>query len=466
MRITRRSLLLGAGAGVVGVLLASCTPEPAPTPTPEPTPSPRPTGSGTAPASFLRSSWTSDAFSLGAVSFTPAGAPAGAREALATPVLDRLFFAGEATDADGPGTLAGALRSGIRAAEHVIAVAADGERVAIVGAGLAGAAAAARLAPVGYDLTVLEARDRTGGRVHAVVDDDAWPVPAQLGGWLATGRVVDPEGVVDAELTEQLNALDIRVATLAGGRWLSVDGDVEPASAQTIADAIVDAQGQAADVPLEEALVEAGADPADPALAALLAYIATTSGADAAETSSWFPPVIPADERIAVLGDLDAVVTSLLGDVKPSLGSPVSRVAYDDGGVSLGVATGESLSFDRVIITAPLGVLQSGGIEFSPKLPFAQRGAIADLGMGAIETVWVRFDEPLSTTDAVIWHAVGGDGLIRTWLNLEPLTGENVLVGLVGGAAAREFAALDDDAALTAAIASLAVFVDAPAAAG
>jgi monoamine oxidase len=45
---------------------------------------------------------------------------AGARESLAEPLEDTLFFAGEATDADEAGTVAGALRSGQRAALQIL----------------------------------------------------------------------------------------------------------------------------------------------------------------------------------------------------------------------------------------------------------------------------------------------------------------------------------------------------------
>lgn len=451
MRITRRTLLVGAGAGVIGVLLASCTPEPAPTPTPDRSPSPQPTSDGLVPAAFARSAWATDPSALGSASFTPAGIQNTSHDALAAPVDDRLFFAGEATDADAPGTIAGALRSGVRAAEDLLAAAGAEERVAIVGAGLAGAAAAARLARTGLALTVFESRDRTGGRMQSVTDDELWPVPAQLGGWLI--------GADDTELSEQLNALDIRTAALETPLWRSADGDVDAPSSQPIIDAITAAQALPADVPLSQALADAGADPAEPGLAALLAYVAASAGSDADRASSWFPPVLPSDTRTAVLGDFGAVFSQLLDGVKVSLSSAVSRVAYDDAGVSLGIATGESLSFDRVIITVPLGVLQSDGIEFAPKLPFAQRGAIADLGVGFIETVWLRFDEPLLDTEATIWHAVGGEQKIRTWFNLAPVTGENIVVGIVGGADAAEFAALDDKAAQAAAMAALAPFM-------
>ena len=456
MRITRRTLLVGAGAGVLGVLLASCTPEPAPSPTPDPsstTPAPEPTApSGIEPSAFVRSSWSQDPFSLGAASFTPVGVQQGARAALAVPVIDRLFFAGEATDEEAPGTMSGAVRSGITAAESLLAASANGDRVAIVGAGLAGAAATARLASSGLELTVFEARERPGGRVQSHIDEDEWPVAVQLGGWLVDDAL---DAVIDRPAS-----LDLRTEILSGALWRSAEGDdVEAVSAKPLTEAITAAQSRVTDESLTDALTEAGADPDDAALQALLAYLSTLSGADADQASSWFPPVLPPIERTAVMGDLAALFEGLLGDVKVSVSSPVSRIAYDDDGVSLGVATGESLSFDRVLVTVPLGVLKTDGIEFSPALPFAHRGAIADLGMGLIETVWLRFDEPVIETDASLWHVVGGDAPVRTWLNLAPATGENILVGLIGGSAAGEFAKLDDEAARAASLASLAPFL-------
>ncbi|WP_394195168.1 FAD-dependent oxidoreductase [Microbacterium foliorum] len=471
--MTRRTLLIGAGAGVLGVLLASCTPEPAPSPTPDRSPTPKPTAGSITPAAFARSSWTTDPFALGAASFTPVGTQASAREALAEPIDDRLFISGEATDVDAPGTIAAALRSGDRAADQLLRAADSGERVAIVGAGLAGAAAAARLVAEGLQVTVFEARDRVGGRVQSVVDDKAWPFPAQLGGWLL--------GSSDDVLLDALNALDIRTVPVTGSLWRSTDGDVEPVPIEPVQAAIATAQQGLTDASLDDALAAAGADLEEPGLAALLASIAASAGADASDVSTWFPPRLPVDEMLAPLGDLTPAIEGLLEGAKLSLSSPVSRVAYDEAGVSLGIASGESLSFDRVLITVPLGVLKSEGLQFSPALPFGHRGAIAELGMGRIETVWLRFEDPLIVAEpepepepeegadaadasaATLWHVVGGDALIRTWINLAPATGENVVVGIVGGEAAGTFAELNDQKAVEAAIASLAPFLSAPA---
>lgn len=98
--MSRRELLIGAGAGALGVLLVSCTPEPAPTPTPTRSPTPLPVTEVPAPAGSIRSTWATDPFSRGAVSFTRIGVQSSTRATLAEPIADRVFFAGEATDVD------------------------------------------------------------------------------------------------------------------------------------------------------------------------------------------------------------------------------------------------------------------------------------------------------------------------------------------------------------------------------
>lgn len=64
--------------------------------------------------------WSQDPLALGGYAVFPVGS-AGAAQALARPVADTLFFAGEATEPDFAGTVDGALRSGVRAAREVLA---------------------------------------------------------------------------------------------------------------------------------------------------------------------------------------------------------------------------------------------------------------------------------------------------------------------------------------------------------
>ncbi|WP_295013412.1 FAD-dependent oxidoreductase [uncultured Microbacterium sp.] len=456
MGITRRTLLVGAGAGAVAVVLAACTPQPSPTTSPTATrpPRPRPTlapGAAPEPAAWVRSAWSTDPYARGAMSYLPAGATPRLREDLSSALAQRVFFAGEATDPDRPGTVPGAVDSGRRAAAEVVAASSSEERIAVIGAGAAGAAAARALSDAGRTVTVFEARERTGGRIRSISGKD-WPFTVQLGAWLSP---TEDAGTLGGTLAaEGIHRIGFDAAT----GW-SKDGAAPTVDGGPLKAALERAANAASDVPVDEALTAAGANPEDPALAAALAWVQATTGADTAKASSWYPPSFLPDALFGADGDLSVLVDDALDGVKVALASPVSRVAYDDSGVSLRLGTGEAQSFDRVVVTAPLGVLQRQGIEFSPALPFAQRGAIAGLASGFVETVWARFDEAFWKADADIWHVVGGDGPIRTWLNLRPVTGHPVLVGLVGGPDAEAFAKLGDDQALLGVRESLRFFV-------
>jgi len=64
--------------------------------------------------------WQDDPYARGAYSYVKVGGTA-ARKALATPLAETLFFAGEAADVEGEaGTVAGALQSGMRAARTIL----------------------------------------------------------------------------------------------------------------------------------------------------------------------------------------------------------------------------------------------------------------------------------------------------------------------------------------------------------
>ena len=70
--------------------------------------------------SSLTSRWQGDPFARGAYSAIPPGAGSEDREALATPVNERLFFAGEATHQTYPSTVHGALLTGQREADRLV----------------------------------------------------------------------------------------------------------------------------------------------------------------------------------------------------------------------------------------------------------------------------------------------------------------------------------------------------------
>src|SRR4051812_46114868 len=92
--------------------------------------------------------------------------------------------------------------------------------VLVLGAGVSGLAAAARLTRAGYTVRVLEARDRIGGRI-LTERGDHWPVPVELGAEFVQGRV--PELIALAAQS------GLPIVELDGTRWLSRAGRRSPA---------------------------------------------------------------------------------------------------------------------------------------------------------------------------------------------------------------------------------------------
>jgi monoamine oxidase len=71
------------------------------------------------PRAFLIHDWQADPFARGGYSYIRVSGT-GAREELAAPLEDTLYFAGEATDVEQSGTVGGALSSGGRAAKEIL----------------------------------------------------------------------------------------------------------------------------------------------------------------------------------------------------------------------------------------------------------------------------------------------------------------------------------------------------------
>jgi len=71
------------------------------------------------PVDYVRTKWSSDPFSKGAYSYTGVGGTESDYAALAAPVMNRVFFAGEATYIDYTATVNGAYLSGLREAANI-----------------------------------------------------------------------------------------------------------------------------------------------------------------------------------------------------------------------------------------------------------------------------------------------------------------------------------------------------------
>lgn len=327
----------------------------------------------------------------------------------------------------------------------------------VIGAGFAGIAAARDLAQAGVAVTVLEARDRMGGRVWT---SRAWPdLPVDMGAsWI--------HGVRGNPLTALADAAGAaRVATSYDSAAAFGPGGAEveaPEPWKTVAEAQALAEGVEVDLSLAEAVAQtrawAQADAAGRAAIrqAVHRAIEQEYAGDWRDLSAWHFDAGKAFGGGDVLfpAGFDALARHAAEGLTVRLGAEVRALEARARGVAAILADGSRLEAEAAVVTLPLGVLQAGRVAFRPDLSPAREAALGALGMGRFVKCWLRFDRPLPlpAADWVEWlgppypaTGAGGTPLWAEWLNPAPALGPLPDGGglVLGFAAARAGAAVE-----------------------
>ncbi len=334
------------------------------------------------------------------------------------------------------------------------------EHVVVVGAGIAGLAAARQLTDGGMAVTVLEARERIGGRIWT---DSSLGVPIDLGAAWIHGTVGNPlvglaataeaptvetdwDNVVVFDTHHEVGAARREAAARD---WQQVLREVEARTEDARPDAS-----------LSGALTEL-TDPRDPLIAWHIATdIAADYAADPGELSlRWFGSEGQFDgpDMILPLG-YEQLIRELAAGLTIRTGTEVTHIADDGSGVRLDT-TRAVMTADRVIVTVPLGVLKAGTIGFDPPLAATKRAAIARLGFGVLNKVVLAFTDPFWPRSPDVLGLAGADQPVPVLVNGETFGAGPVLIGLRGGSAARGREALSDNACIE----ELRAALDAPA---
>ena len=272
--------------------------------------------------------------------------------------------------------------------------------VVVVGAGIAGLAAARLLAEAGRRVLVLEAQAQVGGRIRTVRQDG---VAVELGAEFVHGRPPELLAVIE----------EAKLATYerTGAMLTAANGQIESAD--------WDAAGE--DGPLEQLKQFAGPDCsfteyldrlgiAGDERTAALGYAEGYNAATAGEASAMALGLqqraedeIEGDRVSKFHGGYDRLPAYVLDRLLAAggqlrLSSPVDTIAWSPGQVRV-LAGGQEFRAAQCVITLPLGVLQAsasetGAVRFSPE-PGEILAAAARMRMGPVFRMSLLFRERL-----------------------------------------------------------------------
>lgn len=319
--------------------------------------------------------------------------------------------------------------------------------VIVVGAGAAGLSAARALHNAGADVIVLEARDRIGGRIHTAVIDQA---PVDLGAsWMVGSSAENPlfayadANLLPYELYQPFPAqafdavLNTFVSFTATGadtrRFLNQLPSLraslgDTASLQDGVSLFLQQQDYDADT---HRLMQF-------ALEQWLGELEYAGPVDAMSLEWFYRDDGFGSDNYAMTGGLVSLVDHMAQPLDIRLNQVVDHIEYSATGVTV-YAGANQYSGTHAILTVPLGVLKSGTIGFTPPLSARKLEALAQMDMGNLEKVVLRFAEKTWDDIGYLYvQAPPNQGTMPFYIDATPIANTlPTLVAFYGGNTAR-----------------------------
>lgn len=322
--------------------------------------------------------------------------------------------------------------------------------VVVIGAGIAGLAAARTLADEGLRVVVLEAANRIGGRIHT---DRSLGLPVEVGaGWIHGPRG-NPISALARQARQDTFVTDDESFSLftSDGSFIKDDAVEDGIEQLEAAAAIIDDELDD-DRSLQDALRRFAPGTLDDPVTRwmLSAYTEFSTGGPLADLSALYydEDDLFSGADVILPDGYDAILPPLAAGLDIRLRHAVSAITHGEGGVSVSTTQGD-ITARAAICTLPLGVLQAGGVTFDPPLPGAYRQAIERIGVGNVTKFALRFEQPFWQED-IQYFGVMSDPPGRWSYLLNTLTHSPVpmLMAVSLGNYALQVEAMDDHAAL------------------
>ena len=327
------------------------------------------------------------------------------------------------------------------------------KQIIIIGAGMAGLSAYHHLHQHGFDVMLLEARHRAGGRICTNYN---LGIPVNNGaGWI--------HGIEGNPISQLARQTGTGIKKFDYQKYIKYDRNGSPIKPELIhlfdekfehllQDVKKVAFESKIDMPLSVALANVMPlngltniehDLFQSKLQYFEGYIGTNY--ELLSARYWNLEEAWPGDNCYVTSTYQPIIDHLTANCNIRFNSIVKEINLRRNDVEI-ITNQATFYADFVVITLPLGVLQKNDVQFSPPLPTFKQTAIHRLGMGLLNVTYIKFPTAFWLDDYQAFALTSNDkASILMFFNLYDFLGQPILMGYHGGQRARYIEKLTEE---------------------